>query len=202
MHDFRDAKAMAHTLRASLAAKGHKITVSQSLELIAGAFRLADWNTLAAIIRQRTRSTLGWPSALARDLESTLHRAMAHANERKHEFTTLEHLLFALLDDKHASAVLIASRVDLGVFRKQLVNYLDDDLKVLVTDEAQNASPTGAFRRAVYRAALRARDADRDATGVDVLVAMFNERESPAVWLLNEHGVDQQSTANFAPRVR
>jgi hypothetical protein len=64
MRDFRDAKAMAHALRASLAAEGFRITVSQSLELIARAFGVADWNTLAAAIHQRARATSKWPSAV------------------------------------------------------------------------------------------------------------------------------------------
>jgi ATP-dependent Clp protease ATP-binding subunit ClpA len=202
MRDFRNAKAMAHVVRASLAAKGFKITVSQSLELIVEAFGVADWNTLAAAIHQCTRPTSKWPSALTRELERTLWRALAHANEREHEFATLEHLLFALTDDAHTSAALVASKVDLGALRQQLASYIKNDLKTLVTDEGHDASPTAAFRRAVYRATLRAKDSNRDATGLDVLVSMLNETDSPAVWLLSEHGIDQQSVANFASKSR
>jgi Glyoxalase superfamily protein len=123
MRDFRDAKAMAQTLRAALTAMGFKITVSQSLELIAQAFGAADWNTLSAAIRaQETaalKSTSRAPSAaesakspgnppdprpvppnplLSGELESTLKQAFAYAKGRRHELT-LEHLLLFLLDD-------------------------------------------------------------------------------------------------------
>jgi hypothetical protein len=94
MRDYRDAKAMAHTLRASLASKGLKVTLGQSLELIAEIFGLPDWNTLAAAIRraapttdteatQRRRANIVWPSGFARELDLTLNRALAHAKERK-----------------------------------------------------------------------------------------------------------------------
>src|ERR1700752_4315416 len=102
MRDFRDAKTMAHTLRAALAAKGLKITIGQSLELIAEVFGVADWNTLSAAIR-RLKSASGKnasappptdegpPTRFSAELESTLQRALAYANQRKHEYTTLEH---------------------------------------------------------------------------------------------------------------
>src|SRR5215471_830545 len=145
MRDFRDAKAMAHTLRAALAAKGFKITVSQSLELIAEAFGAADWNTLAAAIRRaadtphRNASRLPLQIAvrnptLSRELELTLDRAIAHANAREHEYTTLEHLLLALIDDPDASAVMRACKIDLGVLKENLVGHIDNELKALVTD--------------------------------------------------------------------
>src|SRR6266436_1775803 len=99
MRDFRDAKVMARTLRAALAAKGLKITISESLELIAEAFGVADWNTLAAAIRaeapapRESASAPPPPTAesgaaprFSAELESTLHRALTYANERKHEY--------------------------------------------------------------------------------------------------------------------
>ncbi len=133
MRDFRDAKAMAGTLRASLAADGIKITVSQSLELIAKAFGLADWNTLSAAIRaeaaapRQSASRSPPPTAdrvpgvvFSRELESTLHRALAEANQRAHDYATLEHLLLALIDDPDASAAMKACKIDLGALRKNL----------------------------------------------------------------------------------
>src|SRR5262245_23148228 len=142
MRDFRDAKAMAGTLRAALAAKGLKITVSQSLELIAKAFGVADWNTLRAAVRSaapapRNEFSLSPPPAaervlrpgphFSRELESTLHRALAGAKHRKHEYATLEHLLLALIDDQDASAVMEACNVDLGALKKNLANYIDNE---------------------------------------------------------------------------
>ena len=133
MCDFRDAKAMARTLRAALAAKGFKITISQSLELIAEIFGEADWNTLTAAIRtERTAprnnasspSPPPWAERVPRSgvlfshaLELAFHRALAYANQRNHEHATLEHLLLALIDDANASAVMRACKADLGVLR-------------------------------------------------------------------------------------
>ena len=117
MRDFRDAKAMAHTLRSTLATQGHKITNSQSLELIAKAFGAADWNTLSAAIRAEPNaprkdailaasrsaesvSECRGPSELERDAA----RALAYAEQRRHQYATIEHLLLALIDDADASA--------------------------------------------------------------------------------------------------
>ncbi len=133
MRDFRDAKAMAGTLRAALAAKGLKITVSESLELIAKAFGVADWNTLSAAVRAKAPAprnefspspppaaerVLGPGPHFSRELESTLHRALAGANHREHDYATLEHLLLALIDDQDASAVMKACNVDLGALKR------------------------------------------------------------------------------------
>jgi hypothetical protein len=105
MRDFREAKAMARTLRAALAARGFNITISQSLELIAEAFGVADWNTLAAAIRQEAtterdgtsrpqQANAGWATSpsFSVALGLTLHRALAYANQRDYEYATLEHL--------------------------------------------------------------------------------------------------------------
>jgi len=116
MRDFRHAKAMARTLRASLAARGFKITTSQSLELIAEAFGVVDWNTLSATIQADAadvRNGAAPPqlsTALSAGLKSSLLRAIAYANRRKHQYATLEHLLLALIDDGDASAVMTAAR--------------------------------------------------------------------------------------------
>jgi hypothetical protein len=210
MRDFRDAKAMAHSLRAALAAKGFKITVSQSLELIAQAFGATDWNTLAAAIRRETLTTPKSaspprsptderaPARFSAELESTLHRALAYASQRKHEYTTLEHLLLALIDDLNASWVMKACDVNLGALRENLAGYIDNDLKTLVIDVSRKPRPTPAFQRVVQRAVLHAQGLGREtATGGDLLVAIFDEKESPAVWLLNEQEMIQQDVVNF-----
>jgi Glyoxalase superfamily protein/Clp amino terminal domain, pathogenicity island component/Bacterial translation initiation factor IF-2 associated region len=209
MRDFRAAKAMAHTLRAALAAKGFKITIGQSLELIAEIFGVADWNTLAAASRQaaqtpgengspRPPAAAEWAPAhtFSRELELTLHRALVYANERAHEYATLEHLLLALIDDADASAVMKACKVDLGALKQDLTGYVANELKTLVTDGNDDARPTAAFQRVVQRAVLHIGDLDRDVTGRDLLVAMFAETESPAVWFLGEREMTRQDAAN------
>jgi hypothetical protein len=209
MRDFRDAKGMAHTLRAALAARGFKITISQSLELIAEAFGVADWNILAAAIRQEAptgrdstsrpqQATAGWASSpsFSAVLGLTLHRALAHANQRDHEYATLEHLLLALIDDADASAVMRACKADLGALREDLVSYIDSELQELMIDDSRDPRPTPGFQRVVQRAVLRAQNLGRDVTGADVLVAIFDERESHAAWFLNNQDIAQEDAAN------
>ena len=212
MRDFRDAKAMARTLRAALAAKGINITISQSLELIAKAFGVADWNTLAAAIRQEAPAprndaspspplaerVLGPTPHFSRELESTLHRALADANHREHGYATLEHLLLALADDLDASAVMKACSIDLGALKKNLANYVDNGLRGLANPGGDDARPTSAFQRVIQRAVIHIQSSGREeVTGANVLVAMFAETESPAVRLLGEQDMTRQDALNF-----
>jgi len=213
MRDFRDAKSMARTLRAALAAKGLKITISQSLELIAQAFGVADWNTLAAAIRQeapapRNDASPSPPSIaekvleprprFSRELESTLHRALADANHREHGYATLEHLLLTLVADLDASAVMKACNVDSGALKKNIANYVENDLRGLANPDGDDARPTSAFRRVIQRAVIHVQSSGREeVTGANVLVAMFAETESPAVRLLGEQDMTRQDAVNF-----
>ena len=210
MRDYRDAKAMARTLRASLASKGLKISVAESLELTAELFGLADWNTLAAAIRrgppasdtasaQPPRASIKWPSGFTRELDLTLNRALTYAKARKHEFATLEHLLLALLDDPDGSEVMKASEVDLEALRRTTVSYIDDKLStwVMIRDE-RDTTPTVAFRRVVHRATVRS--LKRETSGLDVLATMFSETASPAVWLLSEQGMTGEGLERAPPR--
>jgi Glyoxalase superfamily protein/Clp amino terminal domain, pathogenicity island component len=211
MRDFRHAKAMARTLRASLAARGFKITVSQSLELIAEAFGMADWNTLSATIRAERigpsdnaaplhslrQAFPAAPTVFSAALESTLHRALANANQRKHEYATLEHLLLALIDDVDASAVMKACEVDLGALRAHLASYIDNELKTLVIDDG-DSRPTAAFQRVIQRAVIAVQSSGREeATGANVLVAIFAEHESPAAYILQEQGITRYDAINY-----
>lgn len=207
MRDFRDGKAMARTLRAALAARGFNTTISQSLELIAEAFGVADWNTLAAAIRQeapagrdstsRPQRANAWESSPSfAALGLTFHRALACAQQRDHEYATLEHLLLALIDDADAAAVMMACKVDLGTLKEDLVGYIDSELKELTIDDSRDPRPTPGFQRVAQHAVLRAQSLGRDATGADVLVAIFDERESHAAWFLNNQGMTQEDAAN------
>jgi hypothetical protein len=210
MRDFRDAKTMARTLRAALAARGFKITVSQSLELIAEAFGVADWNTLAAAIGQEAHTqhdkaprrpesaAAGWTSSplFSAALDLTLHRALACAIQRHHEYATLEHLLLALMDDGDALAVMKACNVDLAALKEEVVSHIDSELKALVIDGSRESSPTPGFQRVVERAVLGAQNLGRDATGADILVGIFDETESHAAWFLGNQDMTQDDAAN------
>ena len=91
---------------------------------------------------------------LSRNLEKSLHRALAYANERRHEYATLEHLLLALTEDQDAVAVLRACGVDLDRLRREVLNYVDNDLGNLVAAHGDDAKPTASFQRVLQRAAI------------------------------------------------
>ena len=214
MRDFRDAKAMALALRAALGAQGIKITVSQSLELLAKAFGVADWNTLSAAIRaeastpprssasQAPASTAervpGQGVVFSRELESTLHRALAEANRREHDYATLEHLLLALIDDPDASAAMKACKVDLGALRKNLVSYVDNELGELMNRDGAEARPTAGFQRVIQRAVIGVQSSGGgEVTGANVLVAIFAEHESHAAYFLQIQEMTRYDAVNY-----
>ena len=132
-------------------------------------------------------------------LEQAIHSALALANERRHEFATLEHLLMALIDEPDAARVMQACSVDLGVLRKTLEEFIDDDLSNLVTDiEGSEAVPTAAFQRVIQRAAIHVQSSGRtEVTGANVLVAIFAERESNAAYFLQEQDMTRYDAVNF-----
>ena len=135
---------------------------------------------------------------LSRDLEKSLHRALALAVERRHEFATLEHLLYALLEDPDAIAVLKACGVDLERLERELETFIDEELESLATDEAVEAKPTTGFQRVVQRAVLHVQSSGRsEVTGANILVAIFSERESHAVYFLQEQDMSRYDAVNY-----
>ena len=135
---------------------------------------------------------------LSRNLEKSLHRALDYANQRSHQYATLEHLLLALIDDADASAVMQACDADLGTLRASLLSYLDKDLKRLVIPIGINAIQTDAFLRVTRRAERHAQELGQLAvTGANALMGIFPETRSPAAHLLGEQGVSQERAADF-----
>ncbi|WP_149535927.1 ATP-dependent Clp protease ATP-binding subunit ClpA [Siccirubricoccus phaeus] len=135
---------------------------------------------------------------LSRNLEQTLHRALGLANERRHEYATLEHLLLALTDDTDAATVLRACGVDNDKLKRDLTEFLDKDLAGLVTERAGDPKPTAGFQRVVQRAAIHVQSSGRDeVTGANVLVALFSERESHAVYFLQLQDMTRLDAVNF-----
>jgi len=132
-------------------------------------------------------------------LEQSIHGALALANERKHELATLEHLLLALIDEPDAARVMRACSVDLDELRKDLENFISDDLSSLITDvEGSEAVPTAAFQRVIQRAAIHVQSSGRsEVTGANVLVAIFAERESNAAYFLQEQDMTRYDAVNF-----
>ena len=136
--------------------------------------------------------------SFSRNLEETLHRAVAYANQRKHEYATLEHLLLSLTDDAEGAAVMRACNVDLEVLKKNLISYLDTELKSLVMDTGEDAKPTAGFQRVIQRAVIHVQSSGRDdVTGANVLVAVFSERESHAAFFLQEQDMTRYDAVNF-----
>jgi ATP-dependent Clp protease ATP-binding subunit ClpA len=135
---------------------------------------------------------------LSANLEQTLHRALAYANERRHEYATLEHLALALIEDPDAVAVLRACGVDLDRLRNDLNDYLDNELSNLITTQVGDAKPTAGFQRVLQRAAIHVQSSGREeVTGANVLVAMFSERESHAVYFLQEQEMTRLDAVNY-----
>src|SRR6201996_4696442 len=134
----------------------------------------------------------------SRSLEQSLHRALALANERHHEYATLEHLLLALIEDQDAAAVMRACNVDLEKLRRSLVAYLESELDNLVTDGAEDSKPTAGFQRVIQRAVIHVQSSGREeVTGANVLVAMFAERESHAACCLRGREMPRYAAVNY-----
>ena len=136
--------------------------------------------------------------SLSRSLEQALHHAIKLASDRHHEYATLEHLLLALIDDADASQVMKACNVDMDALRKTVQKYIDEDLATLVMDESEEAKPTTGFQRVVQRAVLHVQNSGRDeVTGANVLVALFTERESHAVYFLQEQNMNRLDAVSY-----
>lgn len=137
-------------------------------------------------------------ATFSKALQATLHRAMAFANGRNHEYATLEHLLLSLTEDSDASAVMRACGVDIDALRRTLSNYLDNELSNLIVPDLDNSKPTAGFQRVVQRAAIHVQSSGRDeVTGANVLVALFAERESHAVHFLAEQNMTRYDAVSY-----
>ena len=149
-------------------------------------------------------------------LEESIRRALNYANERKHDYATLEHLLLSLIDERDAGAVMRACNVDLDELRGRLLTHIDHELEALIGDDDQEAQPTAAFQRVVHRAVIHVQSSGREeVTGANVLVAIFAERESHALYFLQEqemtrfdavqyisHGISKQTGISETRPVR
>jgi ATP-dependent Clp protease ATP-binding subunit ClpA len=136
--------------------------------------------------------------SFSRQLEESLHRAVAMANQRSHEYATLEHLLLSLTEDEDSIGVMKACEVDLAVLKTTLTNYVDNELKSLVVDDGEDAKPTPSFQRVIQRAVIHVQSSGReDVTGANVLVAIFSERESHAAYFLQEQDMTRYDAVNY-----
>ncbi len=136
--------------------------------------------------------------AISQNLENTLHGALALANEYKHEYATLEHLLFKLTEDDDAIAVMRACSVDLDALRQTISEYFERELSGIRVEEGADAKPTAGFQRAVQRAIIHVQSSGREeVTGANVLVAIYSERESHAAFFLQEQDMTRLDAVNY-----
>ena len=135
---------------------------------------------------------------LSRNLEQTLHRALALATERNHEYATLEHLLLSLTEDRDSVAVLRACGVDLEQLPRDLTDFIDNELSDIGQSRGGEPKPTAGFQRVVQRAVIHVQSSGREeVTGANVLVALFSERESHAVYFLQLHDMSRLDAVNY-----
>ncbi len=137
---------------------------------------------------------------LSRNLEDTLHRAIGTARDHRHEYATLEHLLIALMDDRDALAVLTACAVDVEKLRANLVKYVESEFgSIIATESDENdPKPTAGFQRVLQRAAIHVQSSGREeVTGANVLVALFSERESHAVFYLHQQDMTRLDAVQY-----
>jgi ATP-dependent Clp protease ATP-binding subunit ClpA len=135
---------------------------------------------------------------LSKNLEKSLNQALQTAREHNHEYATLEHLLLALLQDQDASPVMRGCGVNIEELHDTLCDFIENDLNSLVVSEIDEAKPTAGFQRVIHRAAIHVQSAGKsEVTGANVLVALFSERESHAVYFLQEQDINRLDIVNY-----
>ncbi len=137
-------------------------------------------------------------ASFSRSLDEALHRAIALATEREHELATLEHLLLALTDDQDAAAVMRACNVDIELLRRNLYEFIENELSNLKLENSDQAKPTASFQRVIQRAVIHVQSSGREeVTGANVLVALFAERESHAAHFLQAQDMTRFDAVNY-----
>ena len=135
---------------------------------------------------------------LSKNLEVSLHRALTIAKKHRHEYATLEHLLYSLIDDPDAAAVMRGCGINIIDIKKNLGEFLENELNSLVVNEVEESRPTAGFQRVIHRAAIHVQSAGKnEVTGANVLVALFSERDSHAVFFLQEQEISRLDVVNY-----
>jgi ATP-dependent Clp protease ATP-binding subunit ClpA len=136
--------------------------------------------------------------SFAQSLEKTLHGALQNATDRAHEYATLEHLLLALVEDPDAAEVMTACGVDLDELTGVVRQYLDQEYQSLKTEDENDPQPTAGFQRVIQRAILHVQSSGKDTvTGANVLVALFSERDSYAVYFLQQQDMSRLDAVSY-----
>ncbi len=136
--------------------------------------------------------------SFAQNLERTLHNALGNASDRRHEYATLEHLLLALIDDEDAAQVMADCGVDRAELGEVVKKYLDQEYQSLKTEDGADPQPTAGFQRVIQRAILHVQSSGKDTvTGANVLVALFSERDSYAVYFLQQQDMSRLDAVSY-----
>ncbi|MEY4001316.1 MAG: hypothetical protein RI968_434, partial [Pseudomonadota bacterium] len=137
---------------------------------------------------------------ISQELEVSLHMAFVEARQQRHEFITVEHLLLALLDNPSAAEILRACAVDMDALRKALLTHISDNTPVIQGTDDVDTQPTLGFQRVIQRAIMHVQSTSngkKEVTGANVLVAIFGEKDSHAVYFLHQQGVTRLDVVNF-----
>ena len=135
---------------------------------------------------------------IAQDLEVTLHMAFVEARQKRHEYIGVEHLLLALLDNPASIEVLKACAINIDALRKQLSDFIQENSPVVPGNDEIDTQPTLGFQRVIQRAILHVQSSGKkEVTGANVLVAIFGEKDSHAVYYLHQQGVTRLDVVNF-----
>jgi ATP-dependent Clp protease ATP-binding subunit ClpA len=135
---------------------------------------------------------------LNKELEQSLNKAFHEANEKRHEFITVEHLLMMLTDNDAALAVLEACGGDVASIKRELEIFVDQNTPLLMSDEDRDTQPTLGFQRVLQRALFHVQSSGNgEVSGANVLVAIFSEQDSHAVYLLNKHNIERLDVTNY-----
>jgi ATP-dependent Clp protease ATP-binding subunit ClpA len=135
---------------------------------------------------------------IAQELEVSLHMAFVEARQKRHEFITVEHLLLALLDNPSAAEVLRACAVNIETLRKELATFIDEHTPTVSGTGDIDTQPTLGFQRVIQRAILHVQSSGKkEVTGANVLVAIFGEKDSHAVYFLHKQNISRLDVVNF-----
>src|SRR6478609_3239531 len=135
---------------------------------------------------------------IAQELEVSLHMAFVEARQKRHEFITVEHLLLALLDNPTAAEVLRACGANMDELRKNLSQHIAEQTPRIAADREVDTQPTLGFQRVIQRAILHVQSSGKkEVTGANVLVAIFGEKDSHAVYFLHQKGVTRLDVVNY-----
>lgn len=135
---------------------------------------------------------------IAQELEVSLHMAFVDARQKRHEFITVEHLLLALMDNPSAVDVLRACGADIELLRKELDGFVQEHTPIVPGDDEVDTQPTLGFQRVIQRAILHVQSSGKkEVTGANVLVAIFGEKDSHAVYYLQQQGITRLDTVNY-----